>query len=123
MTKGGYLCLSRNQGKPGCPSFVGGPLRPRIVTDDYFDWYLATNLGEWQFNIWTCVHCGCIGARIRRTLLEKVVCQAVFQCLKFGHGEEIWHLFVLGQRSHCPDCLNFKVKKLRKVDPIDISHP
>src|SRR5882724_6427447 len=66
-----------------------------------------------------CPQCGCGKVRIHRTFLEKFVYQAVFLCLKCGHRDALWHLFLLGQRSHCPKCWNVRVRKLKGVDQID----
>ena len=67
----------------------------------------------------TCIRCGSTLARVRRSFLEKFVCHAVLGCLNCGRRELQWYLFVLGRRSHCPLCGNFRLKRLRRVDYID----
>lgn len=66
-----------------------------------------------------CLACGGLLLRVHRTLVQRFYYQAVHQCKTCGRQSGYWYLFLLGRRSHCPRCWNFKLQKFSTVDNIE----
>ncbi len=68
-----------------------------------------------------CRNCGGRSHRVHRTFLERFRFAAAYRCPDCGKTsfDDQWYLFLIGRVSRCPNCGNYRVRKLRRVDKID----